>query len=153
MAFDILVKHGGTGLKDYLSALLKPLQTNTDSLKSFETEYTKRSKFNGRKMVLQAALNDIFGISISPFIIIEWNRNTSVNTYFFEPEENNPIFFYDSLEEQSIYMNDESELSSIDYDFKVLIPAAIHTTELERRVRAETELYKLAGTRFIIETY
>jgi hypothetical protein len=153
MAFDILTEHGGTGLKDFLSSLVKPLQTNTDSLDDFETEYKKRAKFNGQKIVLQAALNNIFGVLSAPFIIIETNPDIGFNTYFYESSELSPLYFYESSETDPVYFFESSELNTEDFDFKVLIPSGIHTAELERRVRAETNLYKLAGTRFIIETY
>jgi hypothetical protein len=153
MAFDILVEHGGTSLKDYISALLKPLQTNTDSLKTFETENKKRAKFNGQKIVLQEALNNIFGVSVAPFILVEINPGIGGNTYFFEPAELQSVYFSEASELAPINMYEASELTSVEYDFKVRIPVGIHSAELERRVRAETTLYKLAGTKFIIETY
>lgn len=153
MAFDILVEHGGTGVKNYISALLKPLQTNTDSLKTFEAENTKRSKFNGQKIVLQAALNNIFGITIAPFIIVEINRATGSNIHFFESAELSPVYFSEPAESDPVYFYEGSELTAGEYEFKILIPVGIHTAELERRVKAETNLYKLAGAAFIVETY
>jgi hypothetical protein len=153
MANDILLKPGGTGLKDFLSSLVKPLQTNTDSLLTFETEYKKRAKFNGQKIVLQAALNDIFGVTSAPFIIIETNQGIGNNTYFFEPAELSPVYFSEPTENDPVYLFEPSELGPVDYDFKVLIPSGIYTAELDRRIKAETNIYKVAGPRFITEIY
>lgn len=150
---DILLKDGGTGLKDFLSALVKPLQTQTDGLKTFETDQTKRAKFNGRKIVLQAALNDIFGVTADPFILVETYQGIGRNTYFFEASESAPVYLSEPSENDPVYFYEDAELGEQDYDFKVLIPAGIYTAELERRVRAEVNLYKLAGPKFIIETY
>lgn len=153
MANDILITPTGTGLKDFLSALVKPLQTNTDSLKTFETEYTKRAKFNGQKIVLQAALNDIFGITSDPFIIVETNQSLGRNTYSYEPSELSPIYISESSENDPVYFFEPSELVPLDYDFKVRIPSGIYTTELDRRIKAETNIFKIAGPRFITEIY
>lgn len=150
---DILTTPTGTGLKDYLAGLVVGLQTNGATMKTFETEYKKRAKFNGQKIILQAALNDIFGITSAPFIYIETNQSVGSNLYFFEPSELTPVYFSEPSENDPVYFFEPSELGTEDYDFIVFIPVGIYTTELERQVRAQTTLFKLAGTRFIIDTY
>lgn len=153
MAFDILLRDGGTGVKDFLSALVKPLQTNTDSLSDFETEYGKRSRFNGQKIVLQAALNDIFGITNAPYIYIENTTSIGEILYFYEDSETQPVYFSEDSEDDDVLVYEDSELPASNYDFIVYIPSGIYTAELERRVRAEVNLYKVIGTRFTIDTY
>jgi hypothetical protein len=153
MAFDILVKHGGTSVKDFLSSLLEPLQTQTDDMKSFETEYRKRARFNGQKIVLQAALNDIFNVTSPPYIIIDTYQGIGNNLYFFEVSETSPTHFFEASELDPVYFFESSELSPLDYDFKVRIPSGIYTTEIDRRIKAEVTIYKLAGKRFLTETY
>jgi hypothetical protein len=153
MASDILVKRNGTGIKDFLAALVKPLQTNTDLLDDFEAQETKRATWNGQKIVLEAALNDLFGITVAPFIYIEMNRSVATNTYFYQPSEFIPVYFSQPSENDPVYLSQESELSAVDYDFTVFIPVGIHTAELERRVRAETNLYKVVGPNFDIQTF
>ena len=150
---DLNVTFGGTQLKDFLSALLKPLQTNTDALLTFETQVTKEAHWNGRKIVLQAALNDLFGITSAPFIYIEWNRSVSTNRYFYRRSENSPVYFSRRSENDPVFFFRRSETVPVDYDFIVWIPTGIWTTELERRVKAYTNLFKLAGPSFIIDTY
>jgi hypothetical protein len=152
---DILLKRlgiDGTVVK-FITALLEPLQTLSTGMKTFETEQLKRAKWNGQKIVLQAALNDLFGITMAPFILIETNQSPGQNTYFYEESESVPVYFHEEIEGDPVYFFESSELPVIDYDFKVLIPVGIWTTELERRVKASTYLYKLAGPKFIIETY
>ena len=150
---DILITKTGTQLKDFLAAIVSPLQTNTNSLKTFETEQTKRAKWNGQKIVLQAALNDIFGITSAPYIIIETNPDIGDNTEFYEPSELSPVYFSEPSENDPAYFFESSELSINDFDFTVRIPVGIWTTELERQVKAQTNLYKLAGKIFILNTY
>jgi hypothetical protein len=150
---DILLKPGGTSLKDFLASLVIGLQTNGDSLKIFETGEKKRATWNGQKMVLQAALNDIFGIATAPYIIIETNQGLGNNLYFYEPSELSPVYFSEPVEADPVYTFEDSETGPIDEDFKILVPIGIDTVELERQIKAQTNLYKLAGTRFIIQTY
>jgi hypothetical protein len=150
---DILITKTGTQLKDFLAALVAPLQYSGDLTKDFETEQVKRAKWNGRKIVLQAALNNLFGITSPPYIIIEDNQDIGTNLYFFEEPELQPVYFSETVENDPIYFFENSELSAVDYDFKVLIPSGIWTTETERRIKAYTRLYKLAGPTFITEIY
>jgi len=150
---DILVKKTGTGVKDFLSALVKPLQTNTDKIKAFETLQNKHLKWNGQKIVLQAALNDLFGITASPFIIVEMNQSIASNDFFFEESELSPVYFSEPIENDGVFFNEPGELSAEDYDFKILIPTGIYTAELDRQVRAQTMIYKISGPKFLIETY
>lgn len=150
---DINTRHGGTQLVDFLSALLSPLQTNTNLLKTFETQVTKEATWNGRKMVLQAALNDLFGITSAPFIIVEMNRSIGTHLFFYRASENTPVYFRRTSENDPVYFFRSSEIGAIDYDFTVKIPSGIWTAELERRVKAYTNLYKLDGPSFNIITY
>ncbi len=152
MAFDTLLIHGGTGLKDFLSALVKPLQTNTDLIKIFETDVTKRAKFNGQKIVLQEALNNIFGVTSAPFIIVELVETIGSSLYFYEPSELSPVYFSEPVEIDPVYFFESSEITS-GYDFKIKIPSGIYTAELDRRIKAETTLVKLVGKTFITEIY
>jgi len=150
---DLNVTFGGTQLKDFLSALVKPLQTNTDLLLTFETQVIKEAHWNGRKIVLQAALNDLFGITSTPFIYIEWNRAISTNTYFYRRSENTPVYFNRKSENDPVVFFRRSETVAIDYDFIVWIPSGIFTSEVERRIRSYTNIYKLAGPSFITNSY
>lgn len=150
---DLNVTFGGTQLKDFLAALVKPLQTNTDALLTFETQVTKEAHWNGRKIVLQAALNDLFGITSAPFIYIEWNREISTNTYFYRRSENTPVYFNRKSENDPVVFFRRSETVAVDYDFIVWIPSGIFTSEVERRIRAYTNIYKLAGPSFITNSY
>ena len=150
---DILLEKNSTALKDFIAALMEPMQTRTDDLKNFETEQTKRAKFNGQKIVLQAALNDLFGITSAPFIIVETNRNIGSNLYFYEPSEDQPVYFAEPSENDPIYFFEPGELTVTDYDFIVHIPSGIWTAELERRIKAQTMIYKLAGPKVIFDTY
>lgn len=151
---DLLTtNNSGTQVKDFLASLTVGLQTNGSIMKTFETEQVKRSMWNGRKMVLQAALNDIFGITSSPWILIETNQSIGSNRYFYRPSELSPVHFKRTAEMDPVYLFRKAETVTVDYDFLILIPSGIDTTELERQVTAQANLYKLAGTKFLIQSY
>lgn len=150
----LLIKNGeDQTFKKFIIGLLGPLQTLTDGLKTFETGELKRAKWNGQKIVLQAALNDIFGITSEPSIHIETNDDIAQNTYFYFPSELVPVYFSKKIEGDPVYLFKASEPPAEDYDFKVLVPAGIYTAELDRQIRAQTNLYKIVGPKFLIETY
>lgn len=151
---DFLLLQDGDGqVKKFIASLLAPLQTNTNSLKTFETEQTKHSHWNGQKIVLQDALNDIFGVTSAPFILVETNRDIGSNTFFYEPSESIPVYFSEPSEDDPVYFFEPGELSSTDYDMRVLIPIGIWTVELERQVKAQTNIYRVAGPKVIFVTY
>ncbi len=143
----------GASTIDFLTALCAPLFTNGATWDTFDTDIRKRARFNGQKMVLQAALNDIFGVISAPFILVETQHSVVVNVYVYNEGEGLTKYSYNESETTPpIFTFNESELPD-SYDFLVKIPAGIHTAELERRVREETRTYKLAGKTFNVITY
>jgi hypothetical protein len=149
---DILVDGVGTGLRDFISALVYPLQSLTSEMNTFEADAKKRARLNGQKMVLEAGLNSIFGVTIDPKILIN-NNSADATQAIYNDSELIDVFFFSSAENDPKYFLNDSEASVIPYDFLVRIPTGIYSAELERRIRNEVTIYKLAGTRFLIEQY
>lgn len=143
----------GTSTIDWLTSLVVPLFTNGTTWDAFDTEIRKRARFNGQKMVLQAALNDIFGVISAPYIIVESQHSVVVNVFIYNEGEGLNRFSYNEGETTPpLYTFNESETPDT-FDFLVKIPSGIHTAELERRVTEETRTYKLAGKTFDVITY
>jgi len=142
-----------SNLIDFITALLEPLATKATEWLSFDVEIRKRAKFNAQIVVLAAALNELYGVAIAPFILIETVSTTGATTYFYNSTEGiNPVYLYNQSESETVYMYNQSEVNN-DYEFVVKIPVGIYTAELERRIINEVNIYKLAGTRFITQTY
>lgn len=138
---------------DFMAALLSPLQSVTSSVGQFATEQEKRARFNGQKIVLQAALNDIFLISEAPFIVVETQTAVAYGNFIYGESEGVDVYTFGEAEsEPTIYIFDESEAVD-EYDFLIKIPVALYSSELERRVRAEVETYKMYGKSFNVITY
>lgn len=148
---DILVKKTGTGVIDFVGALLKPLQTNSDILEALNNNLLARSYYNGQKMVLQKALNTIFGLAANT-IIVETNRSIVNGLYFYNSVELSPVYFSNQAENSPVYFGNAAEYTFAN-SFVVKIPVGIYTTELNRRIIAETTTYKLGGKTFNTVTY
>lgn len=138
----------------FVYALISPLTTTRQKCQDFEEDVRTRSMYNGQKMVLQAALNQIFNVTSAPFIIIETIRETIDVKYFNNQSEAlNPIFAYNQSESSVLYLNNSNEAGSLANNFVVRIPSGIYTTEIERRLRAEVDNYKLFSKNFTVEQY
>jgi hypothetical protein len=150
---DIILDKLSSSLKEFMFSLASPLQDSLDDMSVFEADTIERTKYNGQKIILQAALNKIFGITVSPFIIVETNNDPAVALYFFEPSELSPVYFSEVPESDPQYFFEPGEIPAVYYDFQIKIPVGIWTAELERQVSAQATLYKLAGKVFQIITY
>lgn len=136
-----------TSLIDYITSLLEPLKTKASEWFSFDVKVKKRSKFNGQIVVLRAALNDIFGVSSAPYIDVETETSLGTHNYIYNDSENETLYFYNDSENKPVYIYNSSEITDGN-DFTVKIPTSIYTTELDRRIKAEVTIYKLAGKQF-----
>jgi hypothetical protein len=142
----------GGSFIDWITSLLKPLNTKSLEWTTFDVETRKRTKINAQIVILTAALNDIFGIGTSPFIYIQTVTGTGYTNYLYNDSEGVTLFVYNDLEGINSYFYNNSEINE-DYEFIVYIPIGIYTAELNRRIINEVNKYKLSGTRFITLTY
>ena len=140
-------------LKDYITSLLEPLKTKGTEWFGFDVEIRKRAKFNAQILVLGSALNELFGVSSAPFIFIETVAGVGSTEFIYNAVEAlDPSFIYNQSENIPIYTYNLAEIND-DYEFVVKIPVGVYTAELNRQIINEVNIYKLAGKRFITETY
>ena len=145
----------GESFIDFLTALLEPMQTALSGNQQFETDTLFASKINGQKIVLQHALNQFMGVpELDPQIIIETSRKAGGAPDFFTNEDEGgiPMLFGNNDEYTGSFINNSEILPDL-ADFIVKIPIGIHTAEFEDRVSQYTQLYKVFGKTFTIETY
>jgi len=144
----------GQSYIDYLASLVQPIQFKTDELIVQEQEVQTRLKYQGQVMVLAASLNEINSITVAPFIRIEMNRDVaSIPTYIYDPADAIPTWAIQESPTVTDYITPDPSQSNTIPDFRVLIPATLWTQALEDTVRADTQLYKIAGKFFEIITY
>lgn len=138
---------------DYITSLINPVRVRSSEFETFEADIRKRSRFNGRMIVLTAALNNKFGITVDPKIQIDTNRNKGRTGFVYNSAEGiDPIYVYNEAENKPNYVFNSSEVGE-DYNFTVKIPSGVYTAELDRRTKAEVKIFKLAGMKFKTETY
>lgn len=137
---------------DYLTSLLWGLQTQMTANASWEEEVRRRALYNGRKMVLQDALNTIFSQPANT-IIVETSQSVAVALFLYNESEGIDVFsFNESESNPPIYLYNEAELTD-GFNFLVKVPVGILTAELERQIRAEVDKYKVAGKTYDVITY
>jgi hypothetical protein len=140
---------------DWMGSLVKPLESVQVTFDAFEIEIRKRLRYNGKIMVLQAALDEQFGDGSPPFIRIETNRDPGATpSFFYGVGDGIPTFFaYGVADGVANYITSDPNSSNTIPDFRVLIPIAIYTPTLENKVRVEVDLYKIAGKSYEVITY
>lgn len=135
----------------WLLACLKPLEPLNDSFQQFAEETPINATYNGQTIILQYALNWIFGTPQGT-IWIENVNNTLTTTYIFTNAESQPERYIYLASEAAvpthIYQNQEFSTSE---DFIVHIPTAM--ASFQGFVRIVVDRIKIAGTYYIVNTY
>ena len=146
----------GVSFMDFIGSLVEPIQTVSDQVVIDEALIQTRLKYQGQVMVLQASLNEIFGITATPFIRIETNVDAAaIPAFVYAKLDGIPTMSIEevgSLVDTAFIIPNPLEQNTIP-SFRVLIPTGIWTQDLEDKVRIETQLYKIAGKLFEIKTY
>lgn len=145
----------GSSIIDYLSSLVYPLEQRLLTDKAFETDINNRLRYNGQKIKMQAAINEIMGVVSAPYIIIV-TRQTFVGLPQLVLDESEPgstMLVFDEAEGGNTLIIDESEEVADQDEFEVQIPVGLSNTDFDAKVEAEINKLKVAGTRFNITTY
>lgn len=152
----------------WLYVLLWPIKQLSIEFDLWTTTKLREVNYNGQVMVLERMLNlyfygqDKWATAADPtastgFYIDVVGSNLD-HIYSWNDGEVVPVdedVFSWSVDEvpagTEVFVWNEAETAGLDYNFKVMIPAAFTYTENE--VRALVDKYKLAGMAYIIETY
>ena len=128
--------------RSFLVALMKPLA-------KIQSNVLYKMQHDSKVISLEKMLNEYFNVAgydiqnhqASKKIFIsdapKMNRN-----YLFLPEENKPVYL------GTMYLG---AINAVTYTFIVNIPDSYPF--VEQKVRAEIDFYRLAGKRYIIQTY
>jgi len=143
-----------TSMVDFLGSLLKPLTSLLAGDKDEIIGVATRAQWNGQKMVFQAALNYVFGITIAPFIIIETIEDTNVTMYAYSTASTNQNYAYPKGFYFTSWAYPKAVASTpTGYDFLVKMPAAYATTENLALLEQQVKLIKVTGKTYEITTY
>ena len=142
-----------TTIIDYLSALTEPLTTLASTNKPFYDEQLIIAKATSQKMVLQEVLNDLMGITASPYIYITFSRTLKASSYIFQEGEGIIWYVWAEGEFSVQYVLTEAEVAALsNIDFTVNIPNALGT-EGEDRVTELVNQLKAPGVKFDTNLY
>ena len=144
----------GEYLIDLFYYHLKPLQTAINTNVDFEEEQERRAKYNGQKIVLQTALNEIMSVTSAPFILVETRQSfLGIAPVFYNVFEPSITAVIGNVGENTIAVLNNSEETAYIEDVVVKIPVSLSTTNFDANVKAEFLKYKVTGVTYRIETY
>ena len=139
---------------DWLSSLVKPLDTVMDDDWDYIYSQYIKGHLTGQKMVMQEGLNFLFGITISPFIIVETSKNEGTTLYAFNEAEGTTSYIYNEAEGTTVYVLNESEaVQPGGTDFIVKMPTVYASPENVNRLIQQVDILKVVGTTYQIITY
>jgi hypothetical protein len=132
----------------WLKALLFPLQEVSNDFSARCQDWDFRIKYNSQQKVLSYLLNQLFDPTLARIRVVTTSDITPP-TIIYDDQENPdaPILYDDAESLIHIVLYDEDEVDS-NYDFKVIVPAALSSNEA--RIKAWVERYRLGSKRFTI---
>ena len=132
----------GERFEAFLGSFAKPLQTLADT-----TLY--QMQHDSTVIYLEKVLNEYLQIAtynasshIATRQVYIIDRPQAPKTYIYRTEENQPVYL------GTIYLDRDNPITA---DFIIKIPISVSFDEL--KLRAIVNFYKLAGKKYIIETY
>jgi len=141
----------GSSVIDWLYSLAKPVESKIVGEAVYIAVLDEELKYNGQKIVLQAALNNLTGAT---GIIVVTNRtfNGLAPVLYNAIESINTGVTKNKIEggDTMVTINTSEETNA--KDFQVQIPVGIHTADLEAEVDHYTNLMKPSGTTYEIIT-
>jgi hypothetical protein len=156
--FDILINRNLPTWKSlpkvraWLRCLIKPLVRLYYDFLDYREAVLLEISYNGQTMVLERMLNINFPNTNSS-IFIENTSNSLPSSYLYylhEDQEAPPIYYKSENIDDEGYLYFESEYQQT-YDFIVWVPSSLVFNQTE--MRAKIDLYKIAGKRYIIQTF
>lgn len=140
-------------LIDFLSSLTAPLTSLASDTKPYYDEQLLIAQTTSQKMVMQQALNDLFGITASPFIYIVFNRDIEVTSFVFPEGEGIVLYVWPDGDDLVTYVLTEAEAAALTgVNFTVYIPNALGTEGEDRIIEIVNNL-KVPGTKFTTVLY
>ena len=96
---------------------------------------------------MENVLNDKFDPSLRRIYIVDGLYKSAV--YFYEPEENKPVHFFEI--DPPVYFYEPGELEHLDVDFVVVLPLGMNLTDAEMiRLKALIDFYRLPDKTYTI---
>lgn len=140
----------GESLVDYIYSLVVPAETSLNGESAGQADLDVLLRYNGQKIVMQAALNTILGVT---GIIVETQRtfNGVAAVMYNEDEELETAQVWQEGYETMITINESEETNNANILIK--IPVGIYTADLDAEADYYVNILKATGTTHEIITY
>jgi hypothetical protein len=130
---------------DYLSALTEPLTTLAAATRPFYDEQLIIAQSTSQKMVMQEVINDIMGITASPYVYIVTSRGEGLTSYVFPEGAGTTLHVWEEGGISTTYVLTEGEADlPSGYNFTVYVPASLSVDE-QNRIDALVKQLKAPG--------
>jgi hypothetical protein len=134
---------------DYCKSAIKPIDTVKVEFYAFYESIKYDMTFNGQVIMLEHLLNDKFDNTERRIYIEDTEQKVEVLLYN-KVEENEKTYIYNISEsEPKTYIYNKAEFDA-QFDFTVFVPSELTGYEIEMNFLLNK--YKLAGTRYLIQT-
>lgn len=130
-------------LISFVQVLVTALSTPYDAYVLYRAETLKKLRYNGQTIILENLLNDIFDVTNRDIQVI---TSTDIDNpvYIATPAEAAPVYIATPAEAAPVYIGLPGEYGYT-YDFLVLVPTSLLTTEQETQIKSIVNHYKIAG--------
>lgn len=128
----------------WLRALLSPLNVLHEAFKAYRTDFNKKLQYNGQVIVLEAILNDAFGLAPETIKVVT-NPSKLSQVYVYPKESEKSVYIYRRTEAEPVYIFKREEVFQSLWDFTVIVPDGILTPEQEKQLKALTHKWRLDG--------
>lgn len=137
---------------NWLMSLAQPVMTLHAQFLLFRDKSNYKLQHNSQVCSMEAVLNDQFDPMLRRIRID--NGVVREPVWFWEPVENQPVWFYDN--NPAVYFYEQDYLAEELADFTVIVPSDLLTgnitadTQMERLMRSFIDYYKLYSKNYLI---
>jgi len=131
----------------WLFALITPYKDLNTLFKIFRKDSLYKIQHTPQVYSMENVLNDAFDPQLRRIYITDGLYKSAV--YFYEPDENKPVHFFEI--EPPVYFYEADELNHLDVDFVVVLPSEMSLTEAEIfRLKSLVDYYRLPDKTYTI---
>lgn len=131
----------------WLLALIAPFKELNVLFKIFRKDSSYKILHTPQVYSMENVLNDAFDPTLRRIYIVDGIYKAPV--YFYEPDENKPVHFFEI--EPAVYFYEPGELEHLDVDFVVVLPLGMNLTDSEMiRLKALIDYYRLPDKTYTI---
>jgi hypothetical protein len=136
-----------TAMVSWLFALITPYKELLAWFKIFRRDSSYKILHTPQVYSMENVLNDGFDPSLRRIYIVDGLYKSAV--YFYEPDENSPVHFFEI--NPQVYFYEPEELEKLDVDFVVVLPLGMNLPASEMiRLKSLVDFYRLPDKTYTV---